>query len=139
MGGREQNRTPENYSPETLNEKETIEPKTYQSCYNLCTRQNVERGPCDGHIDCKSRCRRQYSKKEGVKVASYGNQSYFDLLEELKDTEDDFFEQLLINPLDKNATIDAPPLMLAVDYDTCVKCCIDEGYSSSECHRSCEE
>ena len=27
----------------------------------------------------------------------------------------------------------------AVDYDTCVKGCIDEGGSSSECHRGCEE
>lgn len=27
----------------------------------------------------------------------------------------------------------------ADDYDTCVKGCIDEGGSSSECHRGCEE
>lgn len=27
----------------------------------------------------------------------------------------------------------------AADYDTCVKGCIDEGGSSSQCHRVCEE
>ena len=75
--------------------------------------------------------------KEGVKVASYGDLNYFELLEEIEETEGNFFKQL--SPLTKNPAIDNPPLMLAVDYDTCVKCCIHEGGSSSQCHRVCEE
>ena len=59
--------------------------------------------------------------KEGVKVASYGDLNAFDLLKESQtDTEE-------------------APIKLATDYDTCVKCCIDEGGSSSQCRRVCEE
>ena len=65
-------------------------------------------------------------------MASIGDQNPFNLLEEAQNN----FEHLSTE--DNNHT-DKAPLMLADDYDCCIKLCIDEGGSSSECHRVCEE
>ena len=65
-------------------------------------------------------------------MASIGDQNPFNLLEEAQNN----FEHL---STEDNNHEDKAPLMLAVDYDCCVKLCIDEGGSSSECHRGCEE
>ena len=81
---------------------------------------------------CRAQCRRQYSKKAGIKVASIGDQNPFNLLKESQNN----FDQL--STKDKNHE-DKSPLMLADDYDCCVRGCIGDGGSSSQCHRVCEE
>ena len=81
---------------------------------------------------CFRSCYRDYSKKEGVKVTSIGDQNPFDLL---KESQDDFTK---LQTEDHNHK-DKAPIMLAMDYDCCVKTCIDDGGSGSECHRGCEE
>ena len=81
---------------------------------------------------CLRRCNRSYSKKEGVKVASIRDQNPFNLLKESQNS----FEHLSTEDNNHN---NKTPIMLAVDYDCCVKICIDEGGRFSECHRVCEE
>ena len=87
------------------------------NCRSECKEEN-DGNPCYNLNKCYRRCYRSYSKKEGVRVASIGDQNPFTLLEESQDEN---------------------PIMLAVDYNTCVKGCVCEGGSSSECHRVCEE
>ena len=121
----EREQTPE----QTPEQKQDQIRRKYNSCKRSCP------DPCaeDSYKNCMSYCfDKYYSKKEGVKVASIGDQNRFNLL---KESQNDF-EQL--STKDKNHE-DKAPLMLAVDYDCCVKLCIDEGGSSSECHRICEE
>ena len=81
---------------------------------------------------CRAQCKRQYSQKEGIKVASIGDQNPFNLL---KESQNDF-EHLSTEDNNHN---NKAPIMFAVDYDCCVRGCIGDGGSSSECHRVCEE
>ena len=90
-----------------------------------CTGENRQRS-------CRAQCRRQYSQKEGIKVASIGEQTTFNLL---KESQNDF-EHLSTEDNNHN---NKAPIMFAVDYDCCVRGCIGDGGSSSECHRVCEE
>ena len=100
--------------------------KLKRPCSAICDR-------CD--LGCLSKCRNRAMSEQNLKVASIEDQNYFDLLKEsqseFEDRQDDFFDQL--------STEDHNHIMLAVDYDTCVKGCICEGGSSSACHRVCEE
>ena len=108
-------------------------PEQKQRKYDICKRNCPD--PCSEYRykSCMDYCfDKYYSKKEGVKVASIGDQNPFNLLEEAQNN----FEHL---STEDNNHEDKAPLMLAVDYDCCVKLCIDEGGSSSECHRGCEE
>ena len=121
---------------ENISEKRKKQKNFRIDCYNECE-EDFENptDPCysdtyDLRIRlkrCYGKCNRFYSKKEGVKVASIGDQNPFKLLEESQGD----FEHL--------STKDKAPLMLADDYDCCVKRCIDEGGSFSVCHRICEE
>ena len=100
--------------------------KLKRPCSAICDR-------CD--LGCLSKCRNRAMSEQNLKVASIEDQNYFNLLKEsqtdFEDRQSDFFEQL--------STEDHNHIMLAADYDTCVKGCICEGGSSSQCHRVCEE
>ena len=116
-------------------------PEQRQRGYHTCKRSCPD--PCveDSYKSCMRYCyNKYYSKKEGVKVTSIGDQNPFKLLDEAQNNfeqpQSDFFEQLYT---EDNNHIDKAPLMLAVDYDCCVKLCIDEDGSFSQCHRVCEE
>ena len=104
--------------------------KLKRPCSEICDR-------CD--LSCLRKCGRYNAMSEqNLKVASIEDQNYFNLLKESQseDRQGDFFDYL---STEDNNNKDKTPLMLADDYDTCVKGCICEGGSSSECHRVCEE
>ena len=117
-------------------ERNTLKPEPKKdntkinNCYKRCRESDF---PCNYQVNkCNRGCyNRYYSEKEGVNVASIGDQNHFNLLEE---SQNDF--EHLSTSQDKNHE-DKSPLMLADDYDTCVKGCIGEGGSSSQCHKVC--
>ena len=73
---------------------------------------------CGSDWSCRCECKYEAMLEHKIKVTGIGDQNPFKLLKESQDNNQ---------------------LMLAADYDTCVKMCICEGGSSSQCHRVCEE
>ena len=114
---------PEEDSPEHKHN-----PKLY-NCLNDCYND-----PCDKY--CETQCQRWYgktnTKKEGVKVASIGDQNPFNLLKESQNG----FEHLSTSQ-DKNHK-DKAPLMLADDYEDCMCDCIANTQSTRGCQEVCE-
>ena len=99
-------------------------------CLNTCRMYD----PCAFYMSGSCGCRQMFGKphiKEGVKVASIGDQNPFNLLEEDQNN----FEHLSTSQ-DKNYK-DKAPLMLADDYEDCMCSCIPYG-STRGCHEVCE-
>ena len=118
-----------------LKPEDAIQYKEYESKDSPRLNNCLDNCECQGEDSerrCRAQCRRQYSQKEGIKVASIGDQTPFNLL---KESQNDF-EHLSTEDNNHN---NKAPIMFAVDYDCCVKGCIGDGGSSSQCHRVCEE
>ena len=75
---------------------------------------------------CESTCMSRYSQKEGVKVASIGDQNPFNLLKESQSEDRE----------DNNHT-DKDPLMFA-GVDECVYACMNDCIHEDDCRAACK-
>ena len=105
-------------------------------CYSECEKRDKQRlnDPCYNDIsrehklnNCYTICNYSFSQKEGVKVASIGDQNPFNLL---KEAQGGFFNQ----PTTHN---EKTSLRLA-GYGECVDACVADGHCEDDCRRACK-
>ena len=101
-------------------------------CFSNCSNCDTIRQ----RKSCKLNCKSMYSQKEGVKVASIGDQNPFNLLKESQseDRQDASFEQLFTE--DNNHTDKASPILAG--YDECVNACVSQCHHEDDCRGACK-